>query len=265
MDGVITDWGAAVMTSLTAALSLFLAAIPRVIGFLVILVIGWLIAGLLASATAALLRAVKFNDLAQRSGLSGFVQNMGLRTDAAGVLANIVKWFVRIIVLVVAFDALGLPAVSAVLQQFLLWIPNLIVAVVVLVIAGLAANALGNLIRGSAAQAGLGNPDLLAGIARVAVWGFGIVVAVNQIGIAQTLVNTLFMGLIGALALALGLAFGLGGRETASQIVQGWYQQTLEARPKLERAAENLERNAGQMASDIENRLPQQQRGGATR
>lgn len=240
----INEWGEAIVASLTAALSLFLSAIPRIVGFLVILIIGWFISGLLASAVAALLRAIRFNDLAQRSGFSGFVQNMGLRTDASGLLADIAKWFVRLIVLVVAFDALGLPAVSAVLQQFLLWIPNLVVAVIVLVIAGLAANALGNLVRGSTAQAGLGNPDLLATIARVAVWGFGIVVAVNQLGIAQTLINTLFMGFIGALALAAGLAFGLGGRETAAQIVQNWYRQGREARPRLERAAENMERNA---------------------
>lgn len=240
----IAQWGAALTASLTTALSLFLAAIPRIIGFLVIIIIGWLISGALAAAVAALLRAVRFNDLAQRSGFSGFVQNMGVRTDASGLLANIVKWFVRLIVLVVAFDALGLPAVSEVLQLFLLWIPNLVVAVVVLVIAGLAANALGNLVRGSTAQAGLGNPDLLATIARVAVWGFGIVVAVNQIGVAQTLINTLFMGFVGALALAAGLAFGLGGRETAAQIVQNWYRQTREAQPRLERAAEDMERRA---------------------
>jgi len=242
--GVITDWGAAIMTSLTTALTMFLAAIPRVIGFLVILIIGWLIAGLLAAAVAALLRAVRFNDLAQRSGLAGFVHNMGVRKDAAGLLADIVKWFVRLIVLVVAFDALGLPAVSNVLQQFLLWIPNLVVAVIILVIAGLAANALGDLVRGATAQAGFDNPDLFATITRVAVWGFGIVVAVNQIGIAQTLVNTLFMGLVGALALAVGLAFGLGGRDTAGQIVQSWYNRGRAARPKIERAAENVERQA---------------------
>jgi hypothetical protein len=245
MDGVITDWGAAMMTSLTAALSLFLAAIPRIIGFLLIIIIGWFISGLLATGVAALLRAVRFNDLAQSSGFSGFVRNMGVRKDPAGVLADIAKWFVRLIVLVVAFDALGLPAVSAVLQQFLLWIPNLVVAVVVLVIAGLAANALSNLIRGATAQAGFDNPDLLATIARVAVWAFGIVVAVNQIGVAQELVNTLFMGFIGALALAAGLAFGLGGRETAGQIVDNWYRRGRAAQPKMERAAENIERQAG--------------------
>jgi hypothetical protein len=205
-----------------------------------------LIAGVLAAAVAALLRAVRFNDLAQRSGLAGFVHNMGVRKDTAGLLADIVKWFVRLIVLVVAFDALGLPAVSNVLQQFLLWIPNLIVAVIILVIAGLAANALGDLVRGATAQAGFDNPDLFATITRVAIWGFGIVVAVNQIGIAETLVNTLFMGLIGALALALGLAFGLGGRDTAGQIVQGWYNRGRAARPKIERAAENVERRTEQ-------------------
>jgi hypothetical protein len=243
MTGTVTNWGAAIMTSLTAALSLFLAAIPRVIGFLVILIIGWLIAAALGAAVAALLRAVRFNDLAQRSGISGFVQNMGIRRDAAGVLADIVKWFVRLIVLVVAFDALGLPAVSSILQQFLLWIPNLVVAVVVLVIAGLAANALGDLVRGATAQAGFSNPDLLATITRVAVWAFGIVIAVNQIGVAQTLVNTLFMGFVGALALAAGLAFGLGGRDTAGQIVDNWYRRGREARPQVRRAAENLEQD----------------------
>jgi hypothetical protein len=238
------EWGAALATSVATALSLFLAAIPRIIGFLIILIIGWIISGLLAAGVAALLRAVRFNELAQSSGFAGFVRNMGIRKDSSGLLADIVKWFVRLIVLVVAFDALGLPAVSEVLQQFLLWIPNLVVAVVVLVIAGLAANALGNLIRGATAQAGFENPDLLATIARVAVWSFGIVVAVNQIGIAQALVNTLFMGFIGALALAAGLAFGLGGRETAGQIVQNWYNRGRANQPKMERAAENIERQA---------------------
>jgi hypothetical protein len=248
----INEWGEALVASFTTALSLFLAAIPRIIGFLLIVIIGWLISGWLASAVAALLRAVNFNQLAERSGLSNFVRNMGVRADASRVLADITKWFVRLIVLVVAFDALGLPAVSQILQQFLLWIPNLVVAVVILVVAGLAANALGNLVRGSTAQAGFGNPELLGNIARIAVWGFGIVVAVNQIGIAQTLINTLFMAFVGALALATGLAFGLGGRETAGRLVESWYRQGQEAKPKLERAANEAERQTERSIRDFE-------------
>jgi hypothetical protein len=242
----ITDWGEALWASLTGALALFLTGIPRVIGFLLILLIGWLISGILARAVAGLLRVIRFNDLAQRAGITDFVQQMGIRRGAEGMMADIVKWFVRIITLIVAFDALGLPAVSQVLQQFLLWIPNLVVALVILVIAGLAANALANLVRGATAQAGFTNPDMLSTIVRVAVWSFGIVIAVNQIGIAQTLVNTLFFGLVGALALALGLAFGLGGRETAGEIVQSWYRQGKEAAPKVARATEVAQREASE-------------------
>jgi len=240
----VTSWGEALITSGAAALAMLLGAIPRAIGFVVILIIGWLVASAIAAAVAGLLRAVRFNDLAERSGFGGFVHSMGVRTDSAGFIATVAKWFVRLITLVVAFDALGLPAVSQVLQQLLLWLPNLVVALVVLVLTGLAANALQGLVRGATAEAGLGNPNLLAKVARVAVWAFGIVVAVNQLGIATTLVNTLFMATVGAVALALGLAFGLGGRETAGQIVAGWYRQSQQAAPRLVQAADAAQRQA---------------------
>jgi len=245
----VTNWGEALLTSLATGLMVLFAAVPKIIGFLAILIIGWLIATAVAGAVTAVLRTVKFNDLARRSGFSGFVEKMGIRKDASAFLADLIKWFIRLIVLVSAFDALGLPAVSQVLQQLLLWLPNLVVALVILVLAGLAANALAGLVRGSTAAAGLGNPNLLATIARVAVWGFAIVVAVNQIGIATTLVNTLFMGLVGALALAFGLAFGLGGRETAARIVAGWYQKGEQAAPTLGAAAESAQRTATRSAA----------------
>ncbi|MHB8992340.1 MAG: membrane protein, partial [Chloroflexota bacterium] len=104
----VTDWGTAIMTSIAGALTLFMGAIPRILGFLVILIVGWLIASAIAAAVAGILRAVHFNDLARRSGFSTFVENMGIRRDSSGVIAEVTKWFVRLIVLVVAFDALGL-------------------------------------------------------------------------------------------------------------------------------------------------------------
>ena len=240
----VTNWSEALLTSLAAALALLMSAIPKVIGFAVILIIGWLIASAVAKAVAALLRAVKFNDLAARGGFTGFVQKMGVNQDAAGFIANVAKWFIRLIVLVSAFDALGLPAVSQVLESLLLWLPNLVVALVVLVIAGLAANALAGLVRGATAESGLGSPDLLATITKVAVWAFAIVVAVNQLGIATTLINTLFMATVGAVALALGLAFGLGGRETAAQIVRGWYEKGQQAAPRMAQAADRMQLRA---------------------
>jgi Conserved TM helix len=245
----VQDTGDALKASLTGALNSFFSAIPRIIGFAVVLVIGWIISSLLARGVQALLHAVRFNELAQRSGFADFVHNMGVKDDSSGVIAGIVKWFVRLITLVVAFDTLGLPAVSNVLQQLLLWLPNLIVALVVLVIGGLAAKALSQLVRGTSAEAGFSNPDTLASVTRIAVWGFTIVVAVNQLGIATTLINTLLVGLVGALALAFGLAFGLGGRDRAAQILERASRNVEQAGPRLQRAAAAMNQHSHQAAA----------------
>ena len=98
--------------------------------------------------------------------------------------------------------------------------PNLVVALVILVIGGLAALALSGFVEGVASNSNTGNPQLLALIASIAVWACRTIVVVNQIGVGVALVNTLFMATVGALALGIGLAFGLGGRETAARIVE---------------------------------------------
>ena len=247
----VRDAGEAFRASLAGALNTFLSAIPRIIGFVVVLVIGWIISSLLARGVEALLHAVKFNDLARRSGFASFVQKMGVKDDSSGVIGSIVKWFVRLITLVVAFDTLGLPAVSNVLQQLLLWLPNLVVALVVLVIGGLAANGLSQLVRGATAQAGFSNPDMLATVAKVAVWGFAIVVAVNQLGIATTLINTLLIGIVGAFSIAFGLAFGLGGRDRAAQLLDTMGRNAQQAGPKLQRAAAAANRTVQSSGSQI--------------
>lgn len=244
------DMGETLRASLAGALDTFLSAIPRILGFAVILIVGWLISSLLAKGVVALLNAIKFNDLSRRSGFADFVAKMGVRTDSTGVIANVAKWFVRLITLVVAFDLLGLPAVSGVFQQLLLWLPNLVVALVVLVIGGLAANALSNLVRGATAQAGFANPEVLATVTKGAVWAFSIVVAVNQLGIATTLINTLLVGLVGALALATGLAFGLGGRDRAARFLDQM-SRAAQMGPRLDPATVGAPSEARESADQL--------------
>src|SRR2546421_9720657 len=160
MFPAVRDWSEAMLTALAGGLAMFFVAVPKVIAFAIILIVGWFVAGLIAKLAARLLRAVRFNELSDRSGFGGFVQNIGVKQDAAGFLAMVANWFMRLIVLVVAFDALGLPAVSDVLRQLLLWLPNLAVGIVVLVIGGLLAHAAAGGVRGAAAPPGLGPPDL---------------------------------------------------------------------------------------------------------
>ena len=252
MDSQVSNWGSSLMASLTSAMSLFFAAIPRVIGFAVIIIVGWVLSALLAKDIAALLRKARFNHLAERSGFADFVGKSGADTDSSGMIAAIAKWFVRLIVLVVAFDALGLPAVSEVLRDLLLWLPNLAVALVVLVIGGLAANAVSKLVRGATAEADLDNPDFLAKLASAAVWAFSVVVAVNQIGVATALVNTLFMAVVGAFALALGLSFGLGGRDAAADVIRHWRERARKQKGKLERAAGSASELAQKETSEMQ-------------
>ncbi len=231
------SFGDIFVASFREAFAMILSAVPRILGFIVIVAIGWFISSLIARAVTGLLRAIHFDELMQKSGIGDFMNKMGTGTDPAGIVASLVKWIVRIVVLLVAFDILGLPAVSDVMRQLLLWLPNLVVALVVLFIGGIAARALGNVVRGATAEGGFSNPDTLSNVARTAVWAFAIVIAVNQLGIASTLINTLFTGFVGALALAAGLAFGLGGRDLASRSLENWYDQAQEAKPKTKRAA----------------------------
>ena len=214
------------------AFSMVLSAIPRILGFIIIVAIGWFVSSLLARAVIGLLRAIRFDELMQRSGLAEFANKMGTGLDSAGIIAGLVKWLTRIVVLLVAFDVLGLPAVSDVMRQLLLWLPNLVVAIFVLFIGGIAARALGNFIRGATAEAGFANPETLANVVRTTVWAFAIVVAINQLGIATNLITTLFTGFVSALAIALGLAFGLGGRDLASRTLENWYDQAQEGKPR---------------------------------
>jgi len=238
----VRDWSDAFVASSTPALGLFLTGIARAIAFLIIVVVGWLLASLLAKATQALLRKVRFNELADRSGFTQLIRNAGAEKDAADFVGLLAKWFIRLAALVVAFDVMGLPAVSDVVRQFLLWLPNLVVAVAILIIGGLVANAFAGVVRGAAASAEIGNPHLMANIARVVVWAITIIAAVNQVGIARELVNALFIATIGAVALAAGLAFGLGEREAAADILRDLLSRSRRAAAMSSRRDEVADR-----------------------
>ena len=221
----ISDWGDAVFLALSNALNTFLAAIPQVIGALLIILIGWIIAGALARVTTGVLqRAGADRMFAEHGGDVYGAQSKRVKPSA--VVGELVKWLIRIVFLVAAANVLGMPQVSELLNQILLWIPNLIVAAVILLLAPLLARFVRSAIEVGAGEMGFTNAPLLGRIAEIAIVAFAVVIAVNQIGIAANLVNTLFIGLVGAVALAFGLAFGLGGRDVAAQITQDWYSSS---------------------------------------
>jgi len=239
---VVTDWGTSIITSFTNAMALVFAFIPKLLGFLVILLVGWIIAGLLEKGVTWLLRKFGFDRIADRIGLTGLQQQMGLKMDAAGLLGKIVFWFVFLIFLVPAVDALGLTAISTLLGQVIGYIPNVFVALVVLFLGTLAATVVADLVRGATAKTGVGNPNIFANIARYAILGFVALIALEQLQIAPALIQILFTAIVGALALAFGLAFGLGGRESAQRwLARG--EDGLSTAATQFSAQQNVERN----------------------
>ncbi len=216
---LVENIGVSIVNALNDALKLILTFIPRIVGFLIILIVGLIIATAVSKALTVILRKVGFDRLANRIGLTRFEQRMGISLDPAGVLGKIVYWFLLLIFLVPAADALGLPAVSNILNQLVAYIPNVFVAILVLFLGTLAAMFVADIVRGATASANIGNPSIFAGIARWAIIGFAALIALEQLQIAPSLLNELFGGVIAAVALAFALAFGLGGRETAQRLL----------------------------------------------
>jgi len=210
----------AVVSSFAAALALLFTFIPRLLGFLVILLVGYIVATALSKAVTFLLRKVGFDRFSTRIGLTRLEQQMGVKMDAAGILGRIVYWFVFLIFLVPAVDALGLTAVSAVLNQIVAYIPNVFVAILILFLGMLAATFVADIVRGATASSHIGNPNVFANIARYAILGFVAIVALEQLNIGAALLNILFTAIMGAAALAFGLAFGLGGRDAAKRFIE---------------------------------------------
>ncbi|MDQ6692290.1 MAG: small-conductance mechanosensitive ion channel [Candidatus Dormibacteraeota bacterium] len=230
LDSVIptvTNWGEALLVSITGALIAVLSFIPAIIGAAIILIIGWVLSGILARVVETLLNKVGFEHAAERTGITGAISRSGAGTmRASHVIAELVKWFVRLIFLEIAAQALHLTAVTTLLNSIVLFIPNLVVALIIVLVGVLAAQFIGRLVRGGLSQANFSNANLFGTIAEYGIIGLAVVTALNQIGIATMIVTILFAGIVGALALAAGLAFGLGGRETAAEIWQSTYESS---------------------------------------
>jgi Mechanosensitive ion channel, conserved TM helix len=238
MVQTVQNWGDAVLVSVTTALQNLLGFLPALIGAIIVLIVGWIIAGLLAGVVERVLKTVGFERASESTGISGFIRQAGSGWTASKIVAEIVKWFIRLVAIQAAASILGLTQISAAINAVLLWLPNLVVALVIIVVAALLANFVAGIVRGAASEMGFASPALMANVARYAIIAFAVVAAINQLGIAPTVVDTLLIGTVGAVALALGLAFGLGGRDVAARITESWYASGQQAAQRVAQYAQ---------------------------
>ncbi len=195
--------------------------LPRLINAALLLIIGYIIARVLRGVITKVLRALHFDNVADRAGITRALRMAGTQLDAARVLADIVFWWVFLIFIELAINTLGLVEISAFLNSVLGYIPNVIAAVLIIVIGALLANVVAGVVRGAAGEARLAIGPLLADVARWAIIVFAVLAALTQLHVAENMIFILFAATVAMLAIAGGLAFGLGGVDAARGIISG--------------------------------------------
>jgi len=219
MNGVQT-WGEAITASLVGLWQTFMSIVPSLVGALIVFVAGWIIAAALGKVVEKLIKALKVDQALHKIGWGRSLSDLGISTDIASLLGGLVQWFLVLVFLMAATDILQLREVTAFLNSIVLYIPNVVVSVIILTVVVLVGNFVYNVMKGSTKAAGVMSATMLATISKWAIIVFGILAALLQLGIASSLVSTIFIGIVAMLSLAGGLAFGLGGKEEAAMILR---------------------------------------------
>jgi hypothetical protein len=217
----LTTWAQVLQASFESLLFGLVTFIPHLVVAVVIFVIGWLIGVGLGRVVEQVVAALRVDQALRSAGVDRVVERAGFRLNSGAFLGALVKWFFIVVFLVAALDVLGLVVVTVFLRDVVLgYLPQVIAAVLILLVAAVVAQAAERVVAGSARAANLNSANLLGSVARWAIWLFAILAALDQLQVAPGFVQTLFTGIVVAIALALGLSFGLGGQAAASRYIE---------------------------------------------
>ena len=195
--------------------------LPNLIVAIIIFIIGWVISALLGRVVAQIIHSLGIDKILRRTGVEKTLNKAGFQLNSGKFIGALVKWFIIIVFLVASFDVLGLAQVNQFLQQVvLLYLPRVIAAVLILLVAAVIADVVESLVKGSAKMADVKVSHFLGVMARWSIWIFAVLMALYQMGVAATFIQTIFTGLVVAFSLAVGLAFGLGGKTAAGEAIE---------------------------------------------
>ena len=212
----VQTWADVIRFTLQNLWTGFVMFLPNFLGALVIFFVGLVIAAGLSKIVEKLVDALKLDRLLEQFGLGKILERADLRLDSGRFIGVLVQWFFIVVTLLAVSDILKLVAFSDFLSQVLLYVPNIIIAVLIMLAGVVMAAFLAKLVRASVLAARLHSAHFLGALTKWSVLVFAFLAALSQLGIAGALVNTLIMGFVAMLALAGGLAFGLGGRDVAA-------------------------------------------------
>ena len=214
------QWDNLIADPIRKMLETILAYLPILFGALIILIVGWIVAKAIRRIVDWLLKAARFDMLADKAGITGILRKGDLKISARELVSRLIYWLIMIMVLVMAVDALGLPKSSEVLASLFAYVPRVIAALLVLVVAMFLASFVSGIVHTAASNAKMPRPELFAGATRWAIVIFAANIALVELGIAPLLVTTTFNIVLGGVCLALAIAFGLGGKDAAARYLE---------------------------------------------
>lgn len=217
---IIETWGEVLTTSFSNLWVAFVEFLPKFLGAIIILIIGWIVAIVLGNIAIKIVDFLKIDEALTKLNLKKGLEKAGIEFTISGVIGWLVKWFLIIVFLIAASDILEWVEITDFLKHVVLYIPNVIIAVVILLAGIMVADFVHKVIKKSVEAAKLTSATFLAGIAKWAILVFSFMAALVQLSIAYALIQTLFTGFVGMLAIAGGLAFGLGGKELAGKFLE---------------------------------------------
>jgi hypothetical protein len=216
----VIEWDNLIAEPIRQMLTRIMAYLPVLLGALIILIVGWIVAKAIKRLVDWLLKVARFDVLADKAGISEVIRKGDLKISAGEVISKLVYWLIMIMVLVMTVDALGLPKTSDVLTSLFAYVPRVIAALLVLVVAMFLASFVSGIVSTAAGNARMPRPEIFAGISRWAIIIFAATIALVELGIAPLLVTTTFNIILGGIVLALALAFGLGGKDAAAKYLE---------------------------------------------
>lgn len=197
-------------------------AIPQVIIAILVIIIGWVIGVFVGRVISHLIKTLKIDDALAQAGVEDIAHRAGMTLNSGYFFGTLVKWFIIIAFLVATLNFLGLERVNDfILEDLLFYIPQIIIATLVIFLAALVADVLQKLVTASSKVASVGSPELLGGVIKWTIWIFAIFVALDHLRIIpESFIQTLLQGFVIAFALAIGLSFGLGGQKFAADYIE---------------------------------------------
>lgn len=216
---IVQNWTDVIVGSLQNLWIGFANFIPNLIGAIIVLIIGLIVAAGLGALVEKIFEGLRLDAFLEKLGLKPFFERAGLKLRAAFFLGRLVYWFIVVAFLLAVANSLGLYALSTFLTAILYYLPNVIAAVLIMLAALVLASFLRRIVTASVMSAKLHAARFLGSLTWWAVVVFGLLAALQQLNIASEIIQTLVTGFIAMLALAGGLAFGLGGKDYANHLI----------------------------------------------